>query len=84
MLYRYRASIPWWHLPAHFGYFHGVHTSHSQWCHNGVLQGMFADLAQDADKAYAMIDAVVARPPAQCQYKTDIRTSKPSDSAEVA
>jgi transposase len=60
-LYRYRARIPWRDLPERFGDFKAVHTRFTQWSEKRVWQKVFEILSQEADNAYAMIDATIVR-----------------------
>lgn len=61
VLYRYRASIPWRDLPERFGDPIAIHTRFSRWAKAGVWEGVFSDLAIDADNEYAMIDSTIVR-----------------------
>ncbi|AFY39686.1 transposase [[Leptolyngbya] sp. PCC 7376] len=61
ILYRYRAGIPWRDLPERFGDFRVVHTRFTRWSRQGVWEGIFQVLAQDADNEYAMIDATIVK-----------------------
>lgn len=61
VLYRYRAGIAWRDLPERFGSWKAVHTRFSRWADRGVWEGVFNDLATDADNEYAMIDSTIVR-----------------------
>ena len=61
VLYRYRAGIPWRDLPERFGDFRVVHTRFTRWARRGVWERVFAQLADEADNEYAMIDATIVR-----------------------
>jgi transposase len=61
VLYRYRASIPWWDLPERFGAWQNVHTRFSRCAASGVWERVFQHLAADADNEYAMIDSTIVR-----------------------
>lgn len=61
VLYRYRAGIPWRDLPERFGDWKNVHRRHSRWAERGVWEGVFRELAADADNEYAMIDSTIVR-----------------------
>lgn len=61
VLYRYRAGIPWRDLPERFGNFRVIHTRFTRWSKAGVWQRVFQQLADDADKEYAMIDSTIVR-----------------------
>ena len=65
--YRYRAGIPWRHLPERFGNFSVVPARFSRWAKRGVWKKVFEHSAQDADKEYAMIDSTMVRASAQCR-----------------
>ena len=61
VLYRYRTGIPWCDLPERFGDWKHMHRRHRRWSERGVWQRVFAHLADEADNAYAMIDATIVR-----------------------
>jgi transposase len=61
VLYRYRAGIPWPDLPERFGDWKNVHWRFSRWAQSGILEAVFAHLASDADREYAMIDSTIVR-----------------------
>jgi transposase len=61
VLYRYRAGIPWRDLPDRFGDWNNIARRHRRWAESGVWRSIFAHLAEDADNAYAMIDATIVR-----------------------
>ena len=61
VLYRYRAGIPWRDLPERFGDWKNTHRRFSRWAARGVWRQIFADLAQDADNEYAMLDGTIVR-----------------------
>ena len=61
VLYRYRAGMPWRDVPERFGDWKHMHRRHRRWSAGGVWQRVFAHLAGDADKAYAMIDSTIVR-----------------------
>jgi transposase len=84
VLYRYRAGIPWRDLPERFGDWKNVHRRFSRWAQSGVLEAVFAHLANDADNEYAMIDSTIVRAHQHSAgaRKKRIRTKR-SDEAEA-
>jgi transposase len=61
VLSRSRAGMPWRDLPARFGHGKHSHRRHRRGADSGVWQRVFAHLAGDAARAYAMIDAPIVR-----------------------
>jgi transposase len=61
VIFRYRAGIPWRNFPERFGDWKNIHRRFSRWAETGVWERIFAQLATDADKEYAMIDATIVR-----------------------
>ncbi len=61
VLDRYRAGIPWRDWPERFGDWKNVHRRPSRWAERGVWEGVFRELAADADNEYAMIDRTIVR-----------------------
>jgi transposase len=50
VIYRYRAGIPWWDLPARFGGWKNTHKRFSRWAKSGVWDRVFRHLATAADQ----------------------------------
>ena len=61
VLYRFRAGIPWRDLPPRFGNWHRVYVRFNRWSQQGIWQKVFAQLAQEADNEYVMIDSTIVR-----------------------
>ena len=61
VLYRLRAGIPWRDLPPCFGNRHRVYVRLNRWSKQGVWQKVVAQLAQEPDNEYALIDSTIVR-----------------------
>jgi transposase len=69
VLYRFRAGIPWRDLPEHFGNtaterglrWHRVYVRFHRWSKQGLWQKVFAQLAQEPNNEYALIDSTIVR-----------------------
>jgi transposase len=61
VLYRLRVGCPGRDLPAHFGDFRVVHTRWMRWARRGIWRTLLEHVADQADHAYAMLDATIVR-----------------------
>jgi len=61
VLYRLRAGIAWRDLPPDFANWHRVYVRFNRWSKQGVWHKVFAQLAEQADNEYALIDSTIVR-----------------------
>jgi transposase len=61
LLWMARSGGRWRDLPARFGRYEAVKRRYYRWIEMGVLDGMLAVLAREADLEWLMIDSTIVR-----------------------
>ena len=61
MLWIARAGAPWRDLPQEFGNWNSVFQRFRRWAKAGVWERVFADLIDDPDNDYVMLDSTLVR-----------------------
>jgi transposase len=61
VLWIVRAGAPWRDLPAAFGNWSSVWKRFRRWALKGVFERIFAELSQDPDFEYAIIDGTIVK-----------------------
>ena len=61
VLWLVRVGSPWRDLPAHFGKWSSVWKRFRRWAEKGVFERLFAELSQDPDFEYALVDGTIVK-----------------------
>ena len=61
VLWVLRSGAHWQDLPERYGKWKSLHKRFGRWAENGVWERIFADLIQDPDNDYVMIDTTLIR-----------------------
>ena len=59
VLWRVRTGVPWRDLPGAFGKWNSVFQRFRRWVKSGVFECVFADLSDEPDFEYALIDGTI-------------------------
>ena len=61
VLWLVRVGSPWRDLPADFGKWSSVWKRFRRWAEKGVFERIFAELSQDPDFEYALVDGTIVK-----------------------
>lgn len=61
VLWIIRTGSPWRDLPERFGYWQVIYNRFNRWSKTGVWERAFAELVEDPDFEYVMIDSSIVR-----------------------
>ncbi len=61
VLWVLRSGMPWADMPERYGKYKSVHKRFSRWAAKGVWDKVFADLLDDRENRYLMMDSSIVR-----------------------